>query len=101
MGVLLIARNKHFTPPEAIGQLMPAFAGWREQYKGWMESFFFFAGVAGGGGILNVPDEAALNRMMVEWPLRLFSEIEIHPIVDGDVAIGQYIEIAQAMGAPR
>ncbi len=99
MRVLLITRSEHPIPPEAALQLFQGFAGWREKYKGNMESFFFFAGVPGGGGVFNVPDEAALNKMMTEWPLAAFSKSEIYPILDGDVALQHYIEALQAMGA--
>jgi hypothetical protein len=99
MRVLLIARNQHPLPQEAAMDLFQGFAAWREKYKGQMEAFFFFAGAAGGGGILNVSDEAALNGMMVEWPLAPFSTCELIPIIDGDTAIKQYIGAMQAMMA--
>jgi hypothetical protein len=97
--VLLITRNQHPLPQEAAMSLFQGFAAWRAKYKGQMEAFFFFAGAAGGGGILNVADEAALNQMMVEWPLSPFSTCEFTPIVDGDIALQQYIEAIQAMMA--
>ena len=99
MRVLLITRNEHPIPPEAALPLFQGFAAWREKYRGNMESFFFFAGIAGGGGILNVPDEVALNKMMTEWPLAAFSKSEIYPILDGDIALPHYIEVIQAMMA--
>jgi hypothetical protein len=97
MRALLIARNRHIIPPEMAVGLFQGFAAWRAKYKGNMEAFFFFAGIAGGGAILNVADEVALNKMMTDWPLAAFSEVEITPIVDGDVAIPHYIEAIQAM----
>lgn len=97
MRVLLIARNRHVVPPEMALGLFQGFAGWREKYKGNMEAFFFFAGIAGGGAILNVADEVALDKMMVEWPLAGFSEVDITPIIDGDIAIPHYIEAIQTM----
>jgi hypothetical protein len=97
MRVLLIARNQHPLPLEAAMHLFEGFAAWRAKYKDQMEAFFFFAGAAGGGGILNVADEAVLNQMMVEWPLSPFSTCELTPIVDGDIAIQQYIVAMQAM----
>lgn len=97
MRVLLIARNQHFTPPEALPQLFPGFVAWREKYKSHMEAFFFFAGVAGGGGILNVPDEATLNQMMLEWPLALFSDVQVSPILDGDIALQQWQAMIESL----
>ncbi len=99
MRVLLLAENQHPVPPEALPMLMPGFAEWRARYRDHMEAFFFLAGVAGGGGIVNVPDEATLNRMMLEWPLSPFSRVEVRPIVDGDVALQQWQEALKAMGA--
>jgi hypothetical protein len=54
-----------------------------------MEAFSFFAGRDGGCGILNVADEAELSRIMIEWPFSFYSDIEILPVVDGDIALQQ------------
>ena len=102
MRVLLMTKAQHIIPPEATTSLFQGFAAWREKYKGQMEAFFFFAGVPGGGGILNVPDEATLNQIMLEWPLAPFSETTMTPILDGDAALQQYITAMQTMqGGPQ
>jgi hypothetical protein len=62
-----------------------------------METFEFFAGGGGGFVIFNVPDEATLNRIMVEYPLTPYSELTVHPILDGDTALGQWREIMREM----
>ena len=62
-----------------------------------MEAFEFFAGGGGGFGIFNVPDEATLNRIMVEYPLTPYSELTVRPILDGDTALGQWREILREM----
>jgi hypothetical protein len=65
-----------------------------------MESFEFFAGGGGGFGILNIPDEATLNRIMVQYQFTPFSDITIRPLLDGDTALGQWREImSEMMGA--
>ncbi len=52
-----------------------------------------------GFGVINGTDEATSNRMMVEYPFTLYSDIEIRPILDGDVALGQWREVmSQLMG---
>jgi hypothetical protein len=44
-----------------------------------------------------VPDEATLNRIMVEYPLTPYSELTVRPILDGDTALGQWREIMREM----
>jgi muconolactone delta-isomerase len=99
MRVLLLAKSKYFVPPEHLPMMAQGFAGWRNQYRDKMEAFFFFAGRAAGGGILNVTDEAELNQIVNDWPLAPFSEIEIMPIVDGDVALKQFQSMAEKITA--
>lgn len=101
MRVLLVARSKFPFPPEHLPALFQGFTAWRAQYKDRMEGFYFFAGENGGCGILNVPDEAFLNRMMLEWPLAPFSDVQMHPLVDGDVALQQWNEAIQSMAASQ
>jgi hypothetical protein len=62
-----------------------------------MEVFEFFAGAGGGFGIVNLEDEAALNLMFVEYPFSPYSEITLHPIVDGDTALRQWQHALQEM----
>ena len=97
MRVLLLAKAKFFIPPEQIMGMTNGFAAWRTQYRDKMEAFFFFAGRSAGGGILNVADEAELNQIVNEWPFFVFSDIEIIPIVDGDVALKQFQSMAEKM----
>jgi hypothetical protein len=76
---------------------MQGFAAWRARYRAVMESFEFFAGGGGGFGIANISDEATLNQMMIEYPLALFSEQEIRPVIDGDKALAQWQAAMKAM----
>jgi len=73
------------------------FVAWRERYRPKMESFYFYAGKGGGAGVLNVADEAELSQIMLEWPFTFFSDIDIQPVVDGDVGLKQLQGAAQAM----
>ena len=97
MRVLVIAEPAFPIPPEQLGALLQGFAAWRERYRDRLESFFFFAGGGGGGGILNVEDEAALNRVMLEWPLLMFSKMQYRPILEGDEALRQWQDALQQM----
>ena len=102
MRVLVLVRPQFPTPPEQLATLIPAFVAWRErsrQYPKYMETFDFFAGSQGGCGILNVPDEATLSQVMLEFPFALTASVEVHPLLDGDVALGQYQQLLQTMAA--
>jgi hypothetical protein len=91
---------KFFIAPEMFPTLLDGFAAWRDAHRESMEAFEFFAGGGGGFGILNVPDEATLNRIMVQYPFTPFSELTIRSILDGDTALGQWREImSEMMGA--
>jgi hypothetical protein len=100
MRVLVLAEPKYFVPPEMFPTLLEGFAAWREAHREMIESFEFFAGGGGGFGIANVPDEATLNRMMVEYPFLLYNEITVRPILDGDTALAQWREIMSEMMRP-
>ena len=97
MRVLVTARPKFFVPPDQFSALIQAFADWRERYRSHMEAFEFFACSAGGFALFNVPDEAALNQITIEYPFSPFADIESLPILDGDTALQQWQAAAQAM----
>ena len=93
MRVFVLVEPKFFASPEVFPTLMEGFAVWRDAHRERMEAFEFFAGGGGGFGIFNVPDEAALDRIMFQYPFFLYSEITVRPILDGDTALGQWREI--------
>ena len=97
MRTVVIVRPQFPVPPDQLPTLFDGFADWRERYRDSMESFEFFAGGGGGFGVFNVPDEATLNQIMVEYPLLPFSEVEVHPLVDGDTALDQWRQTLQQM----
>jgi hypothetical protein len=100
MRAFVLVEPKFFIPPEILPTLLEGFVAWRDANRERMEAFEFFAGGGGGFGIFNVPDEATLNRIMVQNPLTPYSEITIRPILDGDSALGQWREImSEVMGA--
>ncbi len=100
MRALVLVEPLFPIPPEMFPGLLDAFADWRQRHRHSMESFEFFAGGGGGFAVINVPDEAALNRMMVEYPFTPYSDISVRPLLDGDTALGQWREVMrEAMGA--
>ncbi len=97
MRVLVLARPKHFVPPEQLSTLIQAFADWRERYRSQMEGFEFFAGGGGGFAVLNVSDEATLHQIVLEYPFNVFNDLEARPILDGDTALRQWQDALQSM----
>jgi hypothetical protein len=92
MRALVISRAKFQTPREVFPETMQAFAAWRDRYRPNMEGFYFFAGGGGGCGIVNAPDET-VAQMFMEYPWAPFSEVELIPIVDGDMALSRWLEM--------
>jgi hypothetical protein len=97
MRTFVLVEPKFFTPPEVFPTLLEGFVAWRDANREHIEAFEFFAGGGGGFGIFNGPDEATLNRIMVQYPFFPYSEITVRPILDGDVALGQWREIMSEM----
>jgi muconolactone delta-isomerase len=89
-------------PPEAMLGVLAAFAAWRDRWRPKMESFEFFAGRGGGWGVFDA-DETELSQAMMEFPFAPFSNIAVHPTVDGDEALVRLTEtmkqMLSAMGA--
>ena len=99
MRIVVISRPRFPIPPDQLPALMQAFAAWRERYRSMSESFEFFAGGGGGFGVVNVPDEATLNQMMIEYPFTVFNDQEIRPVLEGDKALAQWQAALQAMAS--
>ena len=101
MRALVVVEPRFPVPPEMFPTLLDGFAAWRDLHRDIMESFEFFVGGGGGFGVVNVPDEATLNRMMVQYPFTPFSEITVRPILDGDTALEQWREVMRgSLGGP-
>jgi hypothetical protein len=66
-----------------------------------MESFEFFTAGGCGCGIVNVPDDATLARMFMEYPFGPFSDTELHPIIDGDTALADFRAMLSQMGSEQ
>jgi len=98
MRVLVLVRPRHFVPRDQFPSLMHGFADWRARHRERMEVFEFFAGGGGGVAIVNVPDEATLQQLIIEYPFTPFSEFEVRPILDGDIALQQWQAALQATG---
>jgi muconolactone delta-isomerase len=70
---------------------------WKRKYEGKMEQLYAFAGMQGGGGIADVDSIEELDTMIAELPMSPFTEIEIYPLTDVEVAWQRTKRIAEAM----
>ena len=101
MRFLVITKSKHLLPPEVSARLVDAIGSWRSKYwrskyAGQFEQIWGFAGIQGGGGIVNVNSLDELDAIMAEFPMQATSDIETLPLVDLDSAPHR---AKQAMGA--
>jgi hypothetical protein len=92
MRALVISRVKFQAPREVFPETMAAFAAWRDRYRAQMDAFYFFASGGGGCGVVNASDET-VAQMFMEYPWAPYSEVELIPIVDGDMALSKWQEM--------
>lgn len=97
MRALVVAQSKTPPPMEMLPTIGKDFRAWRDQYRDKLEAFSFFTTSNGGCAIANVADETELYQMLLDWPLSIFSDIEVHPLVDGDEALKRWIERVESM----
>jgi muconolactone delta-isomerase len=87
MRFLVVTMSRQAAPPSP--ELMDAMLAWvrRHRESGRMEQVWNFAGVQGGGGILNVDSLEQLSEIMAEMPLAPFSNIQVYGLTDVEAAM--------------
>ncbi|MBI4333313.1 MAG: hypothetical protein HY673_18770 [Chloroflexi bacterium] len=102
MRFLVTCKTKFPMPPEAAAGLADAMVGWSEKYlkEKKMEQVWGFAGVWGGGGILNVNSAEELDAIMIEFPFGPFVDIECYVLSDLKMAMSNMKKAVAAM-APK
>jgi hypothetical protein len=96
MRALVTARMRAALPQEQEHEIAEAFVDWRAKYRDKMECFEFFVSNGGGFVLANVVDEIELNRMVMEYPLLPWLEIEVEPVVEGDLALEEWKKALEA-----
>lgn len=99
MRALITSRMKFPLPADEQHEIVERFVEWRAKYRDKMECFEFFIS-NGGFAIAKVADEIELNQIVLEYPLVAWSEIEIEPLVDGDVALEQWKKAVEGQLVP-
>lgn len=82
MRFLVTAMPRHPVPPEMGLGLVQAMKAFSERYRAKTELDWAFAGLAGGGAILNVDSHEELDKIMGEFPFGPFSEMTVMAITD-------------------
>jgi muconolactone delta-isomerase len=100
MRFLIVSKNKYMAPPEVMPSLVDATLAWTRKYEKQIEQIWSFAGQQAGGGIADVESLEELNTILGEFPLCLFSETEVYPLVDLVVSLQQQKETLQSISAP-
>ncbi len=98
MRFLITGKNKFPMPPEMAPAIVDATIAWAKKYtgNGKLEQLWGLAGIAGGGGIVNVGSPDELDTIMTEFPLGPFTDIEVHPLTDFAGSMERLKQVMQA-----
>jgi muconolactone delta-isomerase len=89
MRYLVVTKQTTPMPPEMVPALFAAMKAFSARYtaSGKIEQSWSFAGLSGGGAILDVASPEELDEIMAEFPLGPFSQIEIYGLVHLDKSL--------------
>ncbi len=98
MRFLITGKNKFPMPPEIAPALIDASIAWAKKYtgNGKLEQLWGLAGIAGGGGIVNVGSPDELDTVMTEFPLGPFTDIEVYSLTDFTGSLEKLKQVMQA-----
>ena len=69
--------------------------------SGKMEQIWNFAGLNGGGGIVNVSSHEELAEVMAGFPFAPFSHIEVYALSDLNAGMDAFEKVIQQMMPPQ
>jgi muconolactone delta-isomerase len=99
MRFLIVTRATSPLPPPMTPMLVAGMKQWSAAHResGKLEQVWSFAGMAGGGGILNVDSHEELDEIMAGFPFGPFSHIELYPLADLDAGLDNLEKSMQQM----
>jgi len=99
MRFLVVTKSREGAPPEMAVGMMQMMQGWLAEHRasGKLEQTWSFAGVQGGGGILDVDSLEELDSIMAGFPFGQISTVEVYPLADLDAALTDQIAKVQAV----
>lgn len=101
MRFLITSMSNSPMPPEMVEPVFEGTRGWIKKHtaSGKMEQAWSYAGLPGGGGILNVSSHEELDAIMSEFPLGAFSEMGVFALADVDAGLKGAVDAFKAMSA--
>ena len=99
MRFLVVTMSKTPMPPEAMPMLLEGMTAWVDEHRssGKFEQVWSFAGLQGGGGILNVDSLDELDAIMADFPFGPFSDITIYGLADLDAGLAGFRRAIEQM----
>lgn len=99
MRYLVVTNQKTPAPPEMTLGLLAAMKAFNARYTaaGKVEHSWGFAGLSGGGAVLNVSSLEELDEIMAEFPFGAFADIQIYGLVDLNKALDTASKALEAM----
>ncbi len=99
MRFLVITRGREAVPPEMGMAMMQMMQGWLAEHRGSgkLEEAWSFAGLVGGGGIVNVDTLEELDAMMASFPFGQTSDLQVFGLADLDEGLANGLAQMQAM----
>jgi hypothetical protein len=97
MRFLVISTPKHQVPMEELPGLLAAEREWYDRNREYLEAYGWFAD-KGGFGLVDVPNLETLSRINKEHPFAYNAEIQMHAVVDADVAVEQVRTLLEQQG---
>ena len=103
MRYLIVTTARSPFPPDMTIGLLDAMSKFAERYTaaGKIEQTWSFAGLRGGGAIMNVDSPEELDEIMTEFPLASFSKVRVYGLVDLQKSLDYGKKAMAAMMAGR
>lgn len=101
MKFLVITKSREAPPMEMAVPMMQMMQAWVAEHRGsgkLVESWSF-AGMVGGGGILDVDSHEELDAIMAGFPFGQTSDITVYAMADLDAALENGLANIEAMMA--
>ena len=99
MQFLVITKPASPAPPEMVAPLIEAMKAWVAEHRaaGRVKAIWAFAGLGGGGGVIEVASHEELDAVMAGFPFQPFSTTEILALSDLDRSLDGYLAAVQKM----
>ena len=97
MRFLVLSMQRQALPPEQVVALITAKRRWlaRHRASDKLADYFSLAGRSGSGYILDVDSNEELTAIRAGDPFAPFSDVEIYPLSDLEMAFDEYERVMQ------